>query len=174
MPVIPMKILTVFLLLLLALPAAASETTPAQPGATGLPLPRFVSTRSDSVNVRTGPGERYPVQWVLRKKGMPVEITAEYENWRKVRDWEGTEGWVHMALLSGRRNAVIYPGDGVLRSRPDAIARPLARLQQGVMARIKECRADWCEISVGSTPAATAGWVNKSSLWGVYPSETIE
>lgn len=169
-----MKLLTLLIALLLALPAAAAEPTPAAQGGSGLPLPRFVSTRSEAVNIRTGPGERYPVQWVLRKQGMPVEITAEYENWRKIRDWEGTEGWVHMALLSGRRNVVVYPSDSVLRSRPNAIARPVARLQEGVMARIKECRADWCAITVGSSPSGTTGWVNKASLWGVYPDETIE
>ncbi len=168
-----MKLLTLLIALLLALPATA-ETAPAAQGGSGLPLPRFVTTRSDAVNVRSGPGERYPVQWVLRKQGMPVEITAEYENWRKIRDWEGTEGWVHMALLSGRRNVVIYPSDGVLRAQPDAIARPVARLQEGVMARIKECRTDWCEVTVGSAPSGTGGWVSKASLWGVYPHETLE
>jgi len=169
-----MKFLALSLALLLALPAAASETTPATQGGSGLPIPRFVTIRSDNTNVRTGPGERYPVQWVLRKQGMPVEITAEYENWRKIRDWEGTEGWVHMALLSGRRNVVIYPGDGVLRKSPDAISRPLARLQKGVLARVQECTTEWCEITVGQSPSATDGWVSKSSLWGIYPTETIE
>lgn len=168
-----MKSLTLLVLLLLALPVAA-ETTPPAAGGSGQPLPRFVSTRSESVNVRSGPGERYPVLWVLRRQGMPVEVTAEYENWRKVRDWEGTEGWVHMALLSGRRNAVIYPEDGVLRARPDAISRPLARLQLGVLAKIDTCRADWCKVIVGAQPTSTEGWVSKSSLWGVYQNETIE
>lgn len=169
-----MKVLTLFIVLLLALPAAAAETPTATQGGTGLPLPRFVSTRSAQVNVRTGPGERYPVQWVLKKQGMPVEITAEYENWRKIRDWEGTEGWVHMALLSGRRSVVIYPDDGVLRNSPDAIARPLARLQKGVLAQIRECRTDWCKVILGSAATDTSGWVSKSSLWGVYPDEKIE
>lgn len=166
-----MKFLTALILLLLTLPAAATETTS---GDSGLPLPRFVSTRSEAVNIRSGPGERYPVQWVLRKQGMPVEITAEYENWRKIRDWEGTEGWVHMALLSGRRSAVIYPDDGVLRKEPDPISRPLARLQKGVVARLKQCQADWCEITLGASAGSPAGWVSKSSLWGAYPNETFE
>lgn len=173
-----MKMLTVLIVLLLALPAAAAETpapeSTASVGGSGLPLPRFVSTRSESVNVRTGPGERYPVKWVLRKQGMPIEITAEYDNWRKVRDWEGTEGWVHMALLSGRRNAIIYPSDSVLRNKPDAIAQPVARLQKGVMGRLKKCLTDWCELTIGPTGLTTTGWVNKSSLWGVYPNENIE
>jgi SH3-like domain-containing protein len=136
----------------------------------GQPVPRFVTVRSDEVNVRSGPGERYPVQWVLKKKGMPVEVIAEYENWRKIRDWMGTEGWVNQALLSGRRTVVIYPGEGVMRIAPDAIARPVARLENGVVGRIGSCREEWCEISVGQME----GWVSKETLWGVYPREVLE
>jgi SH3-like domain-containing protein len=155
-------------IMLLAAPVLAAENDP--PGRTGLPLPRFVSTRSDAVNVRSGPGERYPVQWVLRKQGMPVEVVAEYENWRKIRDWEGTEGWVNQALLSGKRGAVIYPSDGVLREKPDAISPPIARLQKGVMVRVNKCTSDWCDVLVGKTD----GWISKTALWGIYPNETIE
>lgn len=151
---------------LLALPAFAAET----PGTSGLPLPRFVSTRSDSVNVRSGPGERYPVEWVLRRQAMPVEVVAEYENWRKIRDWEGTEGWVHQALLSGRRSVVIYPQDAVMRKDADAIASPVARVQKGVVAQVKACKPDWCQLKLD----LTEGWVSKQSLWGVYPNETVE
>lgn len=167
-----MKFATLLLaVLMMASPVAALA---GQTGESGLPLPRFVSTRSDSVNIRSGPGERYPVQWVLRKKGMPVEITAEYENWRKIRDWEGTEGWVHMALLSGRRSALIHPADGVMRNEPDAIARPLARLQKGLIVRLKACTANWCDIALGAATGSAGGWVNKESLWGVYPEEIFE
>jgi SH3-like domain-containing protein len=172
--VITMKWLILLLSLCLALPSQAQdEQAPAESLATatsGLPLPRFVSTRSDSVNVRSGPGERYPVQWVLRRKGMPVEITAEYENWRKIRDWTGTEGWVHQALLSGRRQVVVHPNEAVLRAKPDAIARPVARVQSGVIARVESCTADWCDLALGKA----TGWVSKQNLWGIYPSETIE
>lgn len=152
------------------LPEESPPVVSGLPAASGLPLPRFVTTRSDSVNVRSGPGERYPVQWVLQRKGIPVEITAEYENWRKIRDWEGTEGWVHQALLSGRRQVVVYPADAVLRRRPDAIATPLARLQKGLIGRVIGCEAEWCELTFGEA----GGWVSKEFLWGVYPSETIE
>lgn len=156
-------------------PVVAAETVelaaPAPTaGTSGLALPRFVSTRSDAVNVRTGPGERYPVQWVLKRKGMPVEVIAEYETWRKVRDWTGTEGWVHQALLAGRRSVVIYPKDAVLRAKPDAISNPVARLQAGVIAKPDSCTPEWCELRVGKS----TGWVSKEFLWGIYPSETLE
>lgn len=169
-----MKFLALLLSLCLALPALAQDeqAPPENPKAatSGLPLPRFVSTRSDSVNVRSGPGERYPVQWVLRRKGMPVEVTAEYENWRKIRDWTGTEGWVHQALLSGRRLVVVHPDEAVMRAKPDAIARPVARAAAGVIARVESCSADWCDVEIGPT----TGWISKQYLWGVYPSESIE
>lgn len=135
-----------------------------------LPLPRYVSTRSAPVNVRTGPGERYPVTWVLLRKGMPVEIVAEYENWRKIRDWLGTEGWVNQALLSGRRVVVVTPEDGVLRATPHPVARPVARMQKGVLAQLVRCEPSWCELRTGSL----TGWVGKTAIWGVYSAETGE
>ncbi len=171
-----MKNLALFLLLLTVAPldlasATVELDTPAPAvGASGLALPRFVSTRSDSVNVRTGPGERYPVQWVLKRKGMPVEVIAEYETWRKIRDWEGTEGWVHQALLAGRRAVVVYPNDAVLRAEPDAISSPVARLQSGVIAKPESCGTDWCLLSMGKI----RGWISKHNLWGIYPAETIK
>jgi SH3-like domain-containing protein len=163
------------LIFLLALPAGAAETVelgapPASAGGSGLALPRFVTTRSDAVNVRSGPGERYPVQWVLKRKGMPVEVIAEYETWRKIRDWTGTEGWVHQALLAGRRAVVVYPKDAVLRAKPDAIAEPVARLQAGVIAKAENCSPSWCALKLGKT----TGWVSREFLWGIYPSETLE
>ena len=146
--------------------AFASSTS----SSSGLPLPRFVSVRSDEANVRSGPGARYPVQWVLLRRNMPVEVIGEYENWRKIRDWQGTEGWINQALLSGRRFVVIYPTDTVLRMSPDTIASPVARLGSGVIARVSSCRASWCEVQVNEIE----GWVNKESIWGAYPDEVLE
>ncbi len=75
--------------------------------ASGLPVPRYVSLKSDHVNVRAGPTKDQDVTWIYTRSGLPVEITAEFENWRRVRDSEGAEGWVYHSLLSGRRTAVI-------------------------------------------------------------------
>src|SRR5437660_12925684 len=86
---------------------AGDNPSNAQRKGSGRPLPRFASLRSDEVNVRTGPGTRYPVDWVFKRKGMPVEIVAEYENWRKIRDWQGASGWVHQSLLTGKRGFII-------------------------------------------------------------------
>lgn len=146
----------------------ASSSEPAE--ASGRPVPRFVSIRSAETNVRTGPGARYPVTWVLKKRSMPVEVIAEYDNWRKIRDWQGTEGWVNQALLSGRRFIVIHPSEAVLRISPDSIAAPVARLEAGVIARVESCRMNWCNVEAGKVE----GWVSKDSIWGVYPDEIID
>ena len=151
-------------LLTAAPPVAAAE------GDTGQKLPRFVSLRSDQVNVRVGPGENYPIEWVLTRKEMPVEILKEFENWRMIRDWQGTEGWVHERMLTGKRAVVVKGGIRTLHRQPDPASPPVARAQPGVMARLLECRGDWCRIDA----ADHAGWVQRGDLWGVYPDEVVQ
>lgn len=136
---------------------------------TGLPLPRFASLRADKVHLRTGPGVRYPVDWVYVFRDMPVEIVAEFENWRKVRDWEGTEGWVHRTMLSGTRTAIVTGGIQPLRSDPDTNAPMVARIEEKVVGRIMECAGDWCRIEV----AKRRGWIRRDHIWGVYGDETL-
>ena len=137
---------------------------------TGLPIPRFVSLRSGEVNLRAGPGERYPVSWVFVREGLPVEITAEYETWRRIRDNEGTEGWVHQSLLSGRRMVLITGGPVILRKAPQRDAAPLAKLAVGVLARAENCKDAWCRLSV----ADQDGYAPQKELYGVYPTEVFE
>lgn len=130
-------------------------------------LPRFVSLRSDEVNVRTGPGLRYPIEWVFQRASLPVEVISEFEAWRKIRDHEGNEGWIHRALLTAQRN-VIFQGDiRMLHRKADPRSRPVARLEPGVIAALGECDAGWCKISV----AGYDGWIEGETLWGVYPRE---
>jgi SH3-like domain-containing protein len=137
---------------------------------TGLAVPRYVSLRSDEVNLRTGPGVRYPVEWVLQRRHMPVEILAEFENWRKIRDFQGTEGWVHESMLSGRRYAIVTGAVRGLHRDPDAKASTVARLEPGVVAEILECRNDWCRLDSDGYK----GWVTRAEFWGVYPSEAVK
>lgn len=137
----------------------------------GLPLPRFVTLRAAEVNLRSGPGVRYPVEWVYRKQNLPVEIIAEFDNWRKIRDWQGTQGWVHQGMLSGKR-AVIVRGDlRTLRMEPDTGARPSARLEEGVIANLLECPQDmtWCRVEANGH----SGWLRKAEFWGVYAKESM-
>ena len=136
---------------------------------TNLPVPRFVSLHSDKVNLRAGPGDRYPIEWVLTRKEMPVEITGQLEHWRRIRDWEGTTGWVHERMLTGKRAVIVRGGVRPLFQQPDPAAAVIARAEPGVIGRLVECRGIWCKIE---TSEAT-GWMRRSDVWGVYPDETV-
>jgi SH3-like domain-containing protein len=145
------------------------STTATQRKGSGLPIPRFASLRSDQVNVRTGPGTRYPIEWEFKRKAMPVEIVAEYENWRKIRDWQGASGWVHQSLLSGKRSFVVSSKAASVHKTPAASAEVIARLEPEVMGEIRSCSGDWCRVRVSSV----SGWIRRTALWGVYKSEPI-
>jgi SH3-like domain-containing protein len=136
---------------------------------TKLPIPRFVSLRSNEVNLRTGPGTTYPVDWVFVRRGLPVEIIAEFDVWRKIRDWQGTVGWVHQSMLDGRRTARITGAERDLRSEPAEAASIVAQLEPGVIGRLLECEAAWCEIET----EGYRGWLRRDDFWGTYPDETV-
>jgi SH3-like domain-containing protein len=144
--------------------------------ASGLPVPRFVSLKSDHVNVRRGPDKDHEVVWVYTRAALPVEITAEYENWRRIRDWDGGEGWVYHSLLSGRRTAVVLAKTKeqnelfALYERADPGGAVLARLQPGVLATVRRCSGDWCRISGDGFD----GFIEQGRLWGVYLNEKVE
>ena len=150
--------------------AQESESVPGMAPPTGLPVPRFVSLRSAEVNVRTGPGTRYPVEWVFVKRDIPVEITAEFDTWRRIRDWEGTEGWVHQSMLSGKRAIIVLGDVRTLRRSAGESAGGLAKVEPGVAGKLLHCQTNWCEVNVGGY----RGWLQKSEFWGVYPAETVE
>ena len=133
-----------------------------------LSLPRFVSIKSGEANIRTGPGKRYPIKWEVTRKNMPVEVITEFEQWRKIRDISGDEGWVHQSMLSGTR-FVILESAQILRRSDSPSSRPTAKLESGVTARLKTCTEEWCEIQVNDV----SGWVPRSEIWGVYPHETL-
>jgi SH3-like domain-containing protein len=141
----------------------------------GLPVPRFVSLKSDHVNVRGGPNKDHEVAWVYTRPGLPVEITAEYENWRRIRDRDGTEGWVYHSLLSGRRTAYVaksrtQPGLVPLHESADPNSALRATLEPGVLGSVKRCSGQWCRF----TGDGFDGWIEQDRLWGVYPNEKIE
>jgi SH3-like domain-containing protein len=142
--------------------------------ASGLPIPRYVSLKSDRVNLREGPSKEHRTVWVFQRAGLPVEVTAEFETWRKVRDSEGTEGWVLHSLLSGRRTALVAPWkkgiDSILYSKASTKSAPMAKLQPGVLASVRGCDGAWCRVSGDGFD----GFIQQSNLWGVYPNEKIE
>jgi SH3-like domain-containing protein len=140
----------------------------------GLPVPRFVSLKADRVNVRRGPNKDQDVRWVYTRAGMPVEIIAEFENWRRVRDWEGAEGWVYHSLLSGKRTAIVVPtlkNDLVpLHEDADVKSTVVAKLQAGVLGSLKSCTGNWCEFA----GKGFDGWIQQDRVWGAYPNEKVD
>lgn len=134
---------------------------------THLPLPRFVSIKSNECNVRRGPSLTHKIDWVFKRKDMPVEITAEHGHWRRVRDRDGAGGWVHYSLLSGARTVIIDTDMLALHIRPDVQTAVAARLELGVIARLGACTQTWCRLSAGGYK----GWAEKTSIWGVKPDE---
>jgi SH3-like domain-containing protein len=141
---------------------------------TKLPLPRYASLKTDRVNLREGPSKDHPTKWVYERAGLPVEITAEFEIWRKVRDSEGVEGWVLHSLLSGRRTALVTPNktgeNSKIYARPSESADLAATLQSGVIVNIRNCDGAWCLIDGDGFK----GYIQQVRLWGVYPNEKIE
>jgi SH3-like domain-containing protein len=142
--------------------------------ASGLPVPRFVSLKADRVNMHIGPAKHYETKWVYQRAGLPVEITAEFENWRRIRDSDGTEGWVYHSLLSGRRSGIVIAKSKdelvPLHEKPDLESAVVARLEPGVIGAVKRCADGWCRIS----GRGFEGWIPQVRLWGVYPNEKIE
>ncbi|MBT7641521.1 MAG: SH3 domain-containing protein [Rhodobiaceae bacterium] len=138
-------------------------------GDSGLPLPRFVSINKSEANMRRGPGEDYPLLFQYQRRGLPLEIIAEYGQWRQVRDHEGSEGWMHARLLRGNRTVMLRQAANalILRQRPDMGAGVVALGQSGAIGRLEECEGDWCEIDLGGHE----GWVQRDMLWGVYRFE---
>ena len=142
--------------------AAAAQSPPADK------LPRFASLRSDEVNLRVGPGENYPIEWVFKRKELPVEILEEFQNWRRIQDWQGTKGWVLDRMVASKREIVVDGAVRPLHRRPDSASEVIARAEPGVIARLIECQGAWCRVEAGSY----TGWVRRSEVWGVYPDET--
>lgn len=176
--------LNLTLILLMSATAAATAIIPAEaqtaanPGPSGLPLPRYVSLKSDRVNLRQGPGTDYPTAWVYRRAGLPVEVIEEYEAWRKVRDAEGTTGWILSSLLSGRRTALVLPWElkpGAprpqvpLRRNDSARAAAVALIEAGVIADVQSCDGEWCYVAIDSF----RGYLEQTKLWGVYQRERV-
>jgi SH3-like domain-containing protein len=168
----------VMVMALLVPPALAQVGNPS-----GLPLPRFATTRSEPINVRVGPGQKYDIAWTYLKAGVPVEIIQEFDTWRKIRDVDGTEGWIHQNLLTGTRAGYVTPlianGEIALLAGQSDDANVRARLGPGLKVTIKQCDGTWCEVSASSQdPAARSttysGYLHQEELWGVYPDEVFD
>jgi len=136
---------------------------------TNLPLPRFVSLSSGKVNVRTGPGKRYPISWVFRRQGWPVEIIEEYDLWRQIRDIDGATGWVHKSLVSSRRTLIITEEARAIYEEPDENSVIIMLAEPGVVGKLQECDGRWCELEI----AGLTGWLRANEFYGVYANEKV-
>ncbi|WP_241503719.1 SH3 domain-containing protein [Ferruginivarius sediminum] len=164
----PALVLAVACLLLSMSGAALAQQTGRS---TGLPIPRFVSLRADEVNLRTGPGLRYPIEWVYRRQDLPVEVIEEFEAWRRIRGWDGTVGWVHGVMLQSKRTARVTGSDiRLLRARANPDGDPVAMLEPGAIGKLDRCKRDWCRIEF----AGLIGWLQRKAFYGVLPGETLD
>ncbi len=136
----------------------------------GLPVPRYVSLDADAVNVRTGPGMRYPIRWKFVREGLPVMVVEEFKDWYRIRDWEGAEGWVHKSLLSRRRKALVRGGTRPLRRAPNPAAPILLLAEAGVQGRLLSCRPLWCELEI----AGRIGWMQRLHFFGALDEEVFD
>jgi len=162
-------------------PAAPPAPAPAEPpkaaepenkgSATNLPLPRYAALRSDEVNLRAGPGTRYPIEWVYKRRELPVQIQREFEVWRLVQDPDGIKGWVHQATLTGRRSFIVTGSDATVRRDAQDGAAAVAILKPGVVGHLRTCAAnsDWCQVQVGDY----RGFIKRSQFWGTLPGEAV-
>ena len=165
--------LTTICAIIFSVSAVFAQSNQKTVGASGLDVPRFVSLRSNRVNARSGPGNRYPIEWVYMQKNAPVEIIAEFEFWRKVKDWEGSESWVHKSMLTGKRYAKITNlGKNNLYAKADMKSEVIAKVEDEVVGEIVECQSgkNFCLLDFGNIN----GWILKNYLFGVYPKEIIE
>lgn len=152
---------------------------------TGLPLPRFVSLKSQEVNFRSGPGYKYKIMFMFRCKGYPVEVVEEFEQWRMLKDINGNSGWIHENLISGVRNGIVVDNkeSGVANKNndknekivlllrlPNQASQPIARMEVGLVVKLKKCTNEWCKIIL---PNNMKGWLQKNNIWGVYTNETF-
>ena len=179
-----MSILKIISALVFSIVIISSTSAKESGTSTGLPIPRFVILKSNETNLRKGPNVRFPIVQTYKRKGYPMEVVAEFENWRKLRDRDGMEGWVHENLITGTRNVVIidhkYKGTSfnykindnelILFRYPDETSYPISRAEFGAIGKLKKCQKEWCRIKFDEVTA----WALKSNLWGVYPDEIIE
>lgn len=174
-----MAILALAAALMAAAGARSENAAPSFPGGSGLPVPRYVSLKSDRVNMRKGPGTDYPAAWVYRRAGLPLEVIKEFEGWRQVRDADGATGWVLQSFLSGRRTALVLPWEikpgapapKVELRRTDSVrSRAVAMVEAGVITNLTACDGRWCRVSIDKFQ----GYIEQKKLWGVYEGEVIK
>ena len=167
-----LRFVLVLFLVTIALISIPATTTDLRAGVRTLPLPRFVSLKASTANLRVGPGTGYDIQWIMTRSGIPLEIYQQYGNWRRVRDWQGTTGWIFGPLLSGRRTGIVAPwakNNVALRKKPTIDGTITAWLEPRVRVVLKRCDGQWCAVALDRA----FGFIKQIDLWGVYPDEVL-
>ena len=166
------KILGVMLATILGVMATATiaQEAEARGPVTGFPLPRYVSIQASEAFARRGPSRSHRIDWVFQRRNMPMQVVAEHEHWRRVIDRDGAGGWMHYSLLSGVRTAIVEVELLNLHARPDPSAQVNAQLSMGVVAELRECQLEWCELTAGGY----RGWARKGAYWGVEPQDVFD
>ena len=163
-----MKKIIPFLIIVMMFSQVRAEDSSPKFNHTKLEIPRFVCLGSSKVNLRTGPGKRYPIEWVFQKKRMPVEIIQEFDTWRKIKDIDGNFGWVHKGLLSGKRTGTLL-NESIMLKKPLHQSKPIARIEKGVIVKLEKCKLNWCKVEV----SGYNGWIERENIWGIYPKEEL-
>ena len=156
--------------ILLLATAAQAAPEPSILNPSGLPVPRYVSLKFDEVNVRVGPGKRYPIRYVYKRAHLPVKIIEEFAHWRKIADFEGSSGWVHKGAVDGKRTAMVMDKTQNLYSDPDAASGTVMRAEARVIGQLKKCEPDWCQMEINGHK----GWIRKADIWGVGREEVFK
>jgi SH3-like domain-containing protein len=161
--VVSLLLYTGFVTLFSAASAGSQEARP--------PVPRFVTLRAQQANMRSGPGEQYPIKWTYQRPGVPLEVIREFHHWRQIRDWQGAEGWMHSSMLSSKRSVMVVGGIRTLRDQPDPRGGAAARVEGPAIGKLLSCQkaADWCRVEFGGVK----GWLPRADMWGVYDGEEI-
>lgn len=136
---------------------------------TGLPLPRFVSLKGNKTYMRRGPGKSHAIMWEYKRRGLPIEVVDESDHWRKIRDMDGSEGWIHQTVLSGRRMVVTLEGTHIVRSGDGYTFGPVAQTSGGMVLRPEQCKRNWCKVE----HKEFEGWLPKEILYGIYEEEVF-
>lgn len=134
-------------------------------------LPRHGALRSSKINLHVGPGQQYPVDWVLVCKNLPVMIMNEFGQWRRIRLFDGTTGWVHKSLLSQKPTSIIV-SPIVLRQKSVATSAPIVQLSRGVVVELLKKRKQWVQVVVHSAAyGKIIGWIPQQALWGAWATD---
>lgn len=157
------------LVILLAAPLANAAVEPSILNPSGLPIPRYVSLKSDDINVRVGPGKRYPIRYVYKRMQLPVKVVEEFAHWRKIADFEGANGWVHKGMIDGKRTALILDKTQSLYAEPNTESKTVLRAKPMVIGELKRCAPDWCQLII----QGRKGWIRKADIWGVNREEVF-